>query len=100
MDYYHKALSAYEKVNWKLDIAKVLNCMAHLYALLGLTISFILIGAYEDATKMCFEALAIFKQRISDLDIRITEVYHTLGFIFYLQKEYESSMEYLKQSLE
>jgi tetratricopeptide (TPR) repeat protein len=28
LDFYHKALAAYEKVNWKLDIAKVLNSIA------------------------------------------------------------------------
>lgn len=44
---------------------------------------FHMVGGYEDAKKMCYEALAIYKSKLIDSDLKISETYHTLGWIFY-----------------
>lgn len=44
---------------------------------------------------MCYEALAIYKKKIKEKDLRVYEAYQMLGNIFYLSKEYEFAMQYL-----
>lgn len=86
LEHYKRALELYEKNNWKLGIAETLLKMANLYAILG---------DFDDAKKLCFESLSLYKARLTSNDTRIAEVFHTLGFVYFKSKNYEESMDYL-----
>ena len=58
-----------------------------------------IIASHEDAKKLCYEAISIFKKRLPETDIRIAEAYHTLGFVFFVDKDYEMAVEFYSKSL-
>ncbi|KAM3130017.1 hypothetical protein pb186bvf_017913 [Paramecium bursaria] len=91
LENYHKALQLYEQVNWKLDIARVLLKIAHIYALLNDT---------EDAKKICYEVLRIYQKKLEPTDQRLFETYFMLGCVYYYQKEHDFASEYLNMALE
>lgn len=91
INHFKTALVIYEGLNWKLDIARCLNKLAFVHSLISTD--------YENAKKLCYEALAIYRHKLNNNDLRICETYHTLGNIFFMEKDYEMALEYLKRSL-
>lgn len=58
-----------------------------------------MIREYENAKKLTYEALEIYRNGISETDIRVGKAYFSLGKIFYYSKTYEIANEYLERSL-
>ena len=74
--------------------------MGEVYAILCCLIIIYYIASHEDAKKLCYEAISIFKKRLPENDIRIAEAYHTLGYVFFMDKDYEMAVEFYVKSLQ